>query len=93
MEIISNYHWREVEDGTPTWSGDDSCSYFTYRGERYWLADFTMFGTMWCPEAPEGLADWHAYAGDSFFSGVVVRFGAPDDWEHEEMVQVGTYIA
>lgn len=59
---------------------DDSGSFFQYRGFWYSLEDFSR--------APESLAGWDGYHGDSFFSGVVIRL--TDDGES---VVCGTYLS
>jgi len=40
------------------------------------------------PDKGNPLHKWHAYASDSFFSGIVIRYD-----EDCELFQIGTYIA
>jgi len=90
LEIISNYHWRETDYAIPEW-GDAEEECFTYRGELYFLSEFmrTSF-----PNAPAWIMDWQGYHGDSFFSGILVRFGGYDENpDHYGDIQVATYIS
>jgi hypothetical protein len=68
--------WQALE------TGDDSASFFRYRGEVYDLGEFMRVEYM------DALAAWHGYQSDSFFSGIVVRYC--DD--HESIV-VGRYYS
>jgi len=93
VEVITNGHWRNTQYGHPDWvdETDENAieEYITYRGEVYWLSEFmrTSF-----PNAPEWIREWDGYMGDSFFSGIVVRYG---NWESDRdgQLQVGTYIS
>ena len=58
--------------------GEDSATFFRYKGEVYDLSEFE-------PYPP--LGNWHGYQPDSFFSGLVIRF--TDDYEQ---VIVGRYM-
>ena len=60
---------------------DDVDGFFEYRGHWYHLDQFMRLGSKQGP-----LAAWDAYAGDSYFSGVVIRV-SPDG----ETYQIGTY--
>lgn len=82
MRIISNGQARpivsrhEVPAGTLAREFDwtdpaDLGSFFKYRGVWRELGEFTR--------APESLAGWDGFAGDSYFSGVVIRLA--DDGE------------
>ena len=64
--------------------GEDSGTFFRYRGDLYDLGEFMRTGG----SAGDPLADWDGYAGDSFFSGVLVRFV-----EDCERVVVGLYLS
>ena len=100
MEVISNYHWRETVYQVPDWPGiedkpEDEREHegIVYRGEFIPLEDFIAFNTMWSPGYPKGLESWQAYRGDSYFSGIVIRYAPDDDWEHEGMLQVGLVLS
>jgi hypothetical protein len=58
--------------------------FFCYRGYWYHLDGFSV---MAMPEH-EQLKDWHAYAGDSYFSGIVIKVSSDG-----ETYQVGTYLS
>ena len=69
-------NWDAIE------AGNDSASFFRYKGELHDLGDFEG-------RPPEILKGWDGYQSDSFFSGIVVKY-ADDQFE---TVIVGTYIA
>lgn len=70
-------------------AGEDSASFFRYRGEVYDLGEFMANlretgGTTGGPD----LAGWDGYMADSYFSAIVVRFVGDG-----ERVVVGLAIA
>jgi hypothetical protein len=62
----------------------DQGIFFKYRGDYYDLGEFMLV-----PKDAKDLAGWDGYAGDSFFSGVVVKFA--DD--SMESVICGLYLS
>ena len=76
LHIIGNGHAIELRYGTPEWAhgpdGDET--YFIYKGQEYWLSEFMRSDGHGSP-----FADYDGYASDSFFSGVLVRYGTADD--------------
>ena len=56
--------WSAIE------RGEDSASFFRYRGEVYDLGEFMRWDGV--PDSP--LARWDGYQSDSFFSGLLVRY-------------------
>lgn len=58
-------------------SDRESSTYFRYKGWTYLLDDF-----MRCPDTLQG---WDGYHGDSFFSGIVVKYV-------DDRLIVGTYV-
>jgi hypothetical protein len=62
-------------------AGEDSATFFRYRGRVYDLGEFTRIA----PTDSE-LADWHGIASDSFFTATVVRYADP----YGESVVVGS---
>ena len=53
--------------------GEDSASFFRYRGEVYDLGDIPAVDRR--PDiAPDWQTDWDGTATDSFFSGILVRY-------------------
>jgi hypothetical protein len=68
------YDWKKVEEG------ELSPSFFRYKGSLHDTADFTV------TDRTSSLKEWHGYASDSFFSGLVINYS--DDCEY---VQAGTY--
>jgi hypothetical protein len=63
-------------------AGNDSASFFRYKGHTYDLGEFQTTSRM--PEFSP-LRKWDGYLSDSFFSGIVVR---TDD---DDQIIVGTY--
>jgi hypothetical protein len=66
-------------DWTAIDAGEDSASFFRYRGSLYDLGEFST--TYGMPEFSP-LRQWDGYLGESFFSAIVVRYC--DD--HERVV-------
>ncbi len=64
--------------------GEDSASFFRYKGTTYDLGEFLRWDGV--PFSP--LARWDGYQSDSFFSGILVRY-----CEDFERVIVATYFA
>ena len=55
--------------------GEDSASFFRYKGELYDLGEFSAdYGITKGAGLPEHLSNWHGYQSDSFFSATVVRY-------------------
>lgn len=85
MKVITNHHHRDVIDAwslTPKereefdyldWpaiaAGEDSASFFRYRGDLHDLGEFMRWDTR-----PDELKQWDGYRSDSFFSALVVRY-------------------
>lgn len=67
--------WEKIE------AGEDSASFFRYRGRTYDLGEFQTTGTL---SPVSGFTGWHGYMADSFFSAIVVKY--VDD----ERIVVGT---
>jgi hypothetical protein len=69
--------WDAIREGT------DSASFFRYRGQVYDLSEFIE-------TAPPDVQGWDAFASDSFFSGIVIRY-CQDDINGDSVV-VGTVL-
>jgi hypothetical protein len=68
--------------------GEDSASFFRYKGHTYDLSEFqTTYGL------PNPLREWHGVLNDSFFSGIVVRYTMDAYGTLGEQVVVGTFYA
>ena len=62
-----------------------------YRGMVYDLNDFMRIDARIAPHPQrKGWETWHGYHGDSFFSGVLVRWADPSHC-HDDRVQLATY--
>ena len=61
----------------------DSRDFLRYRGILYDPNDFMRTGSHGCP-----FKDWHGYASDSYFSGVLIKIS-----EDGEQYQAGTYYS
>lgn len=73
------YDWRAIENG------EDSPTFFRYRGELHDLANFEVWTN---PASPLAVGGWEAFHADTFFSGLVIRYV-----ENFERVIVGRYYA
>ncbi len=93
VTVRSNRHWRPfcyrnevpekvLADQFDYLSEDDGLDgFFRYRGYWYHLSGFQRVGM-------NALKPWHEYAGDSFFSGVVIEVSRDG-----ESYRVGTYFS
>jgi len=80
-------NWKAVDEG------NDSASFFRYKGELYDLNDGFM--TTVGVGAPEAFKEWDGYQSDSFFSGILIRYPR-GEYEAEpdyESVVVGRYYS
>lgn len=100
LTVITNYIPRDVLDAyelTPDeraefdyldWDaierGEDSASFFRYKGQVYDLGEFML----WTGPEFSPLARWDGHISDSFFSGIVVRYV-----EEFERVVVGRFYS
>lgn len=66
--------------------GEDSASFFRYKGELYDLAELELWDN---PSSPTRGTAWDGMRADTYFSGIVVRYLADD---HDRIV-VGRYYA
>lgn len=64
--------WAAIDDGR------DSATFFKYKGRLYDLGEFVI--------TPESLKPWDGMAGDSAFSGVLIRLV-------DDQIIVGQYFA
>ena len=67
FEVPADILAREFDWTDP----EDPGSFFKYRGVWHELGEFTR--------APESLAGWDGFHGDSYFSGVVIRLADDGD--------------
>ena len=98
LTIRTNNHWREFvyRDDVPSsvlasqfdWTdeahekdGSYSDGFFKYLGCWYHLADFMRFTN----DAGGPMASWHGQAGDSYFSGTLIRIS--DDGEQYQVAR------
>jgi hypothetical protein len=98
VRILTNHHRRELLswDELPEQererfdyvTGEDRWSprFVHYRGS--WVDVSDMDGSAWSIGVPEEFRDWAAYASDSFFSGVLVKF---PDLPDCDTVVIGRY--
>ena len=67
----------------------DNATFFRYRGQVYDLANFICIDDMrGIREIVSGFSKWDGAAGDSYFSGTLVRLV-----EDEERIVVGSYYS
>jgi hypothetical protein len=66
--------WKAIE------RGEESASFFRYRGELYDLGEFTVFDYPYFFRSPDDWrSNWDGIQTDSFFSATVIRY--VDDYE------------
>jgi hypothetical protein len=63
-EDFDYLNWQAID------AGEDSASFFRYRGHLYDLNEFTR----WDATPHDALRVWDGYRSDSFFSALVVRY-------------------
>lgn len=68
--------------------GDYSDGFIQYHGHWYHLGDFMAVDYTTPRRSDDPFKDWQGYAGDSYFSGVVIKVS--DDGEE---YQIGTYMS
>lgn len=73
--------WQAIDNG------EDSASFFRYKGSLYHLNDAVWINPKELP-SDSFLKGWHGYYADSFFSGVLVRYT-----KDLEQVIVGRYCS
>lgn len=78
-KIRKQYDWMDADklEGT--------CQFFKYRNCFYHLSDFMSTSC----EATGDLAGWDGYAGDSYFSGTLIKYAD----EYGDRVIVGRYFS
>ncbi len=74
--------WEAIEDGR------DSATFFRYKGDLYFLGDFMRWSATSTSDTPSWMDSWDGYSSDSFFSGMLVRYG-----HSTESVVVGRYYS
>jgi len=93
LKIITDHKWhdflyvyeltdKEQTEHADTINSDDTLNCFRYRGQVYFLEEFMRL------ENNDELENWHGYASDTFFSGVLIRIS-----EDGERYQVGRYYS
>ena len=106
IKIISNYHVRDIlywyeltekEKNDQDWvlsneNDPDEFQFFRFKGSIYPLSNFLYYPSMW-GNKPEEFKDWDSYMSDSFFSGILIKFPDPDDWDYENGIIVGWYYS
>ena len=99
VEIYGNGHVRELIDYydlTPKeilqfdWIEDPDYGYtfFRYKGETYCTADFMRIEKY----APEWMKEFDGQHGDSYFSGILVKWAEIEDSYGDMGLKVYTYI-
>ena len=65
------------------WNADFTRQYFVHYGTRYYLDDFMRVEQ----NAPDYMQEFDGYTNDSYFSGVVVK------WGEEDFIKAFTFIS
>ena len=107
MKIITNNHVRDIlnwwdltdkeklefdwitdnEDNNP-----DDFQFIKYKDWIYCLSDFLRYPSMW-GSLPDEFNGWDSYTSDSFFSGILIKFPDPDNWDYENGIIIGWYYS
>ena len=84
-DIIDDYQLSEKEreefdylDWEKIDNGEDSATFFRYKGRLYYLGEFVR--------TPESLKPWHGMSADSAFSGILIRLV-------DDQIIVGQYFS
>jgi hypothetical protein len=98
VTIKTNHHWRDFvyRHDVPAsvladrfdWTNEEDHfdGFFCYRGWWYHLSEFSVWTSKLPDDSP--FKGWDAYAGDSYFSGVVIKVSRDG-----ERYQIGTYYS
>jgi hypothetical protein len=105
LTIVTNNIPRDVLDGSELtdaeraefdyldWPaierGEDSASFFRYKGQVYDLGEFDR----WSGPEDSPLAAWHGFVSDTYFSGVLVRYVEDATYGYGESIVVGRFYA
>jgi hypothetical protein len=107
MKIISNYHkrpllyWWDLSDKEKLefdWITDNDdndpndFTFFRYKDWVYCLSEFLRYPSIW-GSLPEVFKDWDSYISDTFFSGILIKFPDPDNWDTDNGIIVGWYYS
>ncbi len=86
-------NWTAIENG------EDSATFFRYRGQLYDLSEFSRItpqGSNRCHpmgwDNPD-VAGWDGYLSDSFTSGLLVKYARDNGHIDDERIIVATYFA
>jgi len=102
LEIMTNHHWKEILYGHEVpqkvlddydWLEEEDKAYgwVKYRRTWYHLSDFmNLHNKVHNPHFDNNhpFAEWDGYHGDSFFSGVLIKFSDCGD-----SVKMATYFS
>ena len=80
--ILSWYALTPVEQKEFDYLEEGEGSFFRYKGDVYDLGEFMRVDHTAIP------GDWHGYASDSYFSGVLIRYTS----DHGQVI-VGSYYS
>lgn len=83
-EAKSNYHWYEIEyKEDPELDDDELYSYFTYKGQDYFLHEFMNFRAF-----NDNYNDyWDGYINFTYDSGLVIKLS-----DRGDALQVGRFF-
>lgn len=76
--------WDKLE------KGEDSASFFRYKGQLYDLGDGFESTNQYGRPVSEDFVGWDAYQSDSFFSGILIKW-AGDGGDRYDYIIVGRY--
>ena len=89
-EILYGYDLSEKEKEEFDWLDDIDCSpFFRYRGTVYSLNEIMAVNNpVHNPNPPEWQKGFDGYMSDSYFSGILVKFGSNDYPDDTDFIRV-----
>lgn len=96
-EIIYGFELSKKEKTEFDWMDNEEimdAQFFRFRGQLYALAEImAVHNSVHNPNTPEWMKEFDGYMSDSFFSGILIKFGSNDFPDETECVRVYTYYS
>ena len=95
--IIYGFDLSEKEKLKFDWMDDEEImdsQFFKFKGQVYALSEImAVHNPVYNPNPPEWMKNFDGYSSDSFFSGILVKFGSNDFPDDTEYIRVYTYYS
>jgi len=94
-EVIYGFQLSEKEKADFDWMDDiDDQRFFRFKGQVYAFSEImAVHNTVHNPNPPEWMKEFDGYSSDSFFSGILIKFGSNDFPDDADCVRVYTYYS